>query len=661
MERITKCNTTRFLVVFLLISVFVSCAITKKQQNESNSKSKEKLALEQRIPDGYQVPEYKPLQATANIYFEAAIYPSSWWIGLKNPVLELMIHDQNAKTSAVEVNYPGVRVRSSTSLENPNYLFVELEISPDATAGDVELKLINASSSKSHKLKLLQRNNAKTKAQGLNPADFVYLIMPDRFSNGNPANDAFADMNQKDIRRDKLYFRHGGDIQGVKNHIDYLKELGVTAVWMTPVLENNQPYESYHGYAITDHYQIDKRLGSNELYVEFVDAMHQQGMKVVKDMIFNHVGNQHFFIRDLPSEDWIHNLPDFKRSNYRDQVHYDPYASASDKATMLEGWFDFHMPDLNQKNEKLARYLIQNSIWWIEYAGIDAIRVDTYPYNDQEFMQNWSKAILEEYPEFYICVESYVTGVNNQAYFTENEAVKAKLGDKQIYPIDFQLQYAISDALTKPQGWVDGVSKLYHTLCSDYLQRNPQKNLLFLDNHDMSRFFSVVNEDKSKLKSALAWLLTERGIPQIYYGTEILMRGISNPDGYVRADFPGGWDGDKSNKFKSKGRTKSENELFRFVSKLAKYRKNSDAIQNGKRIHYIPKDGVYSYFRYSDKACVLVVMNTSDKVQRFDATRHAELLDKYAEFYDVVEDKKLDPRQLKLDRFETIVIECRKK
>ncbi len=650
----------QFLGIALILSL-ISCKSVQDVSASQKGKTKEQLAMEQRIPDGYVVPEYKPLTAVGVNDFEAAIYPASWWIGMKNPVVEVMIHDKNAKNAVLEVNYPGVRLKSSTALENPNYLFAELEIGSDVKPGDVLLQLRIGSMVKTHTLKLQNRDKNRIMAQGLSTSDFVYLIMPDRFSNGDTENDFFADMHQRDIQRDKMYFRHGGDIRGIVNHLDYLRDLGVTAVWMTPVLENNQPYESYHGYAITDHYKIDKRLGNNEIYADYVSAMHKKGMKVVKDMIFNHVGNQHFFIRDLPSLDWIHNLEKFKRSNYRDQVHYDPYVSLSDKTTMLEGWFDYHMPDLNQKNEKLAKYLIQNSIWWIEYSGIDAYRVDTYPYNDQEFMQKWSKAILEEYPDFYICVESYVTGNNNQAFYTENEAVKSLLGDKQIHPIDFQLQYAVTEALTRQQGWVDGVARLYHTLCSDYLQRKPEQNLIFLDNHDMTRIYSTLNKDKTKLKSALAWLLTDRGIPQMYYGTEILMEGISNPDGYVRADFPGGWKEDKTNKFRARDRTKSENEMYRYVSRLANFRRKSDALTIGKRIHFIPVEGVYTYFRYTDKSCVMVVMNTSDKVQRFDAPRFDEVLKNYSRFYDIIAEKPTDVNQLKLDRYETLVIECQKK
>ncbi|MFZ4545020.1 MAG: glycoside hydrolase family 13 protein [Saprospiraceae bacterium] len=643
----------------ILISMLFSCRSSKPATGYNQPKSKDQLAIEQRIPDGVKVPEYQVLKATGNQNFKPEIYPASWWIGMKNPVLELMIHDFDAKNAIVEMAYPGVRIKSQSSLENPNYLFLQLEISSNAKPGEVKILLKSAGRYSEHFLQLQKRDSNRKMAQGLTAADFVYLLMPDRFANGEPSNDIAAEMNQKDIDRKKLFYRHGGDIKGVMDRLDYLSDLGVTAIWMTPVLENNQPYESYHGYAITDHYKVDRRLGNNQLYLDYVNLVHKKEMKVVKDMIFNHVGNEHFFIKDLPSEDWIHNLPEFKKSNYRDQVHYDPYVAAVDKTTMIEGWFDRHMPDLNTKNEHLARYLIQNSIWWIEFSGIDAYRVDTYPYNDPDFMRNWSKAVLDEYPDFYICLESWVTGSANQAYFTESQQSKAVLGEKQVHPIDFQLQYAITDALTKPQGWLDGVAKLYHTLTSDYLVRSPEKNLIFLDNHDFSRMFSTLNEDQEKLRSAIAWLLTERGIPQLYYGTEILMKGISNPDGYVRNDFPGGWQEDKSNKFKAKGRSRSENEMHNYVSKLANYRKNNSALKTGKLMHFIPQDGVYTYFRYDEKNCVMVVMNTSDKVQKLDKKRFEEVLQKYNRFMDISSNKKVDINNLKLEKFQTLIIECR--
>ncbi len=661
----TKKHTLSKLILLLTtLSIFSACGLLNIGKSASASKPKEKtkeeLEAEQRHPTGVEPPIYKQMNARAGTVTKPRIEPSLWWIGMKNPIVEVVIYDQNIKGAVVELNYPGVRVVSQSGLENPNYLFLELEISTTALPGDVNILIKSEAKYTKHKLTLKNRDVNRIYAQGLSQADFVYLAMPDRFANGDTQNDTYDDMQQRGTDRKKMFFRHGGDLQGVISHLDYLKDLGVTTLWLNPVLENNQPYESYHGYAITDHYNVDKRFGTNALYTDLVTTSHKKGMKVMKDMIFNHVGSEHYFIKDLPATDWIHNHSEFKRSNYRDQVHYDPYGAEGDKTVMLEGWFDKHMPDLNQKNPKLARYLIQNSIWWIEYSGIDAYRVDTYPYNDLEFMRNWSKAILEEYPNFYICVESWVTGVSNQAYFTNNPTMQTIFGNRGIYPIDFQTNYAINDALTKPQGWQDGVMKMYATLASDYLQNNPQKNLIFLDNHDMSRALSTFNNDDDKLKSGIAWLLTSRGIPQMYYGTEILMKGISNPDGYVRFDFPGGWKDDKSNKFSSRGRNREENDMYNFVKKLANYRKNTTVLQTGKLMQFIPQDGVYTYFRYDDNACVMVVMNTSDKVQKLDVQRFTERTNGYSKFKNVITDKPLNMLNLKLEKYQTLVIECQK-
>ncbi len=661
---IPKQTLSKLTLGWLFVFFLFSCETLKLGKNASSNKPKEKtkdeLEAEQRYPTGVEPPTYKPMNARAGTVTKPRIEPSLWWIGMKNPIVEVVIYDQNVKGATVELDYPGVRILSQSSLENPNYLFLELEISPTAMPGEVNILVKSEAKYTKHKLVLKNRDVNRIYAQGLSPADFVYLIMPDRFSNGDVYNDTYEDMQQRGIDRKKMYFRHGGDIQGVINHMDYLKDMGVTTLWLNPVLENNQPYESYHGYAITDHYNVDKRFGTNALYAEMVTQSHKKGMKVMKDMIFNHVGSEHYLIKDLPSTDWIHNHTEFKRTNYRDQVHYDPYASEADKALMLDGWFDKHMPDLNQKNPKLARYLIQNSIWWIEYAGLDAYRVDTYPYNDQEFMRNWSKAILEEYPNFYICVESWVTGTANQAFFVNNPTMKTVFGERGIYPIDFQMQYAISEALTKPQGWLDGAMKMYHTLATDYQYNKPEKNLIFLDNHDMSRILSTFNNDDDKLKSSIAWLLTSRGIPQLYYGTEILMKGVNNPDGYVRFDFPGGWKEDKSNKFSSRGRSREENDMYNFVKKLGTYRKNNPVLQTGKLTQFIPIDGVYTYFRYTNDACVMVVMNTSDKVQKVDVKRFAERTDGYTKFKNIITDRPVDMRNLKLEKFQTMVIECQK-
>ena len=411
--------------------------------------------------------------------------------------------------------------------------------------------------------------------------------MPDRFANGDYSNDSFDDMLQSGINRGKMFFRHGGDLQGIIDHLDYLKELGVTALWLNPVLENDQPYASYHGYAITDHYNIDRRFGDNELYKTFVEKCHEKGIKVIMDIIFNHCGHEHWLIKDLPAEDWVHQWPEFTRSNFRASVINDPYASKTDTKKLLEGWFDYSMPDLNQQNERLANYLIQNTIWWVEYSGQDAYRIDTWFFPDQDFLSRWAKRMQQEFPRLGMYGETWAQMMSVQASFAEDSGLTDEYNSHLPGITDFQLNFAIEEALTQKQSWTGGAARLYYTLAQDYLYEDPLRNVIFLDNHDKSRFFSTIGEDIDKYKSGMAFLLTMRGIPSIYYGTELLFAAISDPDGKVRQDFPGGWKEDKINKFNVSGRTAAEKDAFEYVKKLANYRKNTPALDG-----LVPGDGV---------------------------------------------------------------------
>ena len=647
----------KFAQTKIFVFIFLSIFFTTKSFAQ-DTKTPEQIAAEQRLPEGAKQPEYIIRKPEGGKVANPKIEPSSWWIGMKNSEVEILIHDENIKGGVVKINYKGVKVTKTDALESPNYLFVTLNIKESTEAGNVPITVVNAGKSRTYILKLNVRDKNRTYAQGLNTSDFVYLLMPDRFANGDPSNDSYNDMSQRGIDRSKMYFRHGGDIQGMINHLDYLQELGVTTVWANPLDENNQPYESYHGYAITDHYQIDKRFGTNELFKTFVDKTHEKGMKVMKDIIFNHVGLAHYTVQDIPSSDWIHQWPEFTRSNYRYQTHFDPYASEADKKQMVDGWFDYQMPDLNQKNPKLATYLTQNTIWWIEYAGLDAYRVDTWPYNDLTFMDKWSAAIFKEYPNFYICGESWVDGVTNQAYFAKKVSTGFFKKDNSVSAIDFQFQFAISDALNKNEEWTGGVNRIFHTLSNDYLFNDAYKNLTFLDNHDMTRIFSQLGENKEKLRSATAFLLTCRGIPQTYYGTEILMKGVSNPDGYVRFDFPGGWAGDKADKFKASGRTDDENAMFNFTKTLANYRKNSTALTTGKMTQFIPRDGVYTYFRYDEKNTVMVMMNTRDKAtEKIDIMRFTERISGFTKGKNILTGEFIELTNLKLLPYQTLVVE----
>lgn len=540
------------------------------------------------------------------------VEPMFWFTQMQNPKLQLLVHGDQIAKHNVTLNYPGVRLLKINKVENPNYLFLDLEISKTVKPGSFKINFIQQGKTQfNYTYQLKARNTAKNRIQGVTDKDFIYLLMPDRFANGDKSNDVVQGLQETALNRDSMYYRHGGDIQGVINHLDYLKDLGVTTIWMTPEIENDMKQASYHGYAATDHYKIDPRYGSNELFKTYVEACHAKGMKVIKDIVHNHIGTGHWFFKDLPMKSWVHQWPQYTQTNYRDQAVFDPHGALADKKQMLDGWFVPSMPDLNHDNPYVQNYLTQNHIWWIEYAGIDGLRLDTYPYNDPAYMADWAKKVRTEFPNLSIFGETFVSGVPNQAYFTQGNTVNRGFDTHLPGITDMTMKNAIYEALNGKNGWDDGVNRLYQTLAYDFMYKDATKNCIALDNHDMSRFYSVVNEDFDKYKMGMALLLTMRGIPQMYYGTEILMKNFSNPDGLVRSDFPGGWDGDKKDKFTTEGRTENENEAFNYVKTLANFRKDNPALQHGKLMQFIPKDDVYVYFRYTDdfKNVVMVIVN----------------------------------------------------
>lgn len=550
------------------------------------------------------------LAASFHLFLSAQInvYPSHWWAGMKNPKLQLMIHSPNIGVgTTVTIKYPGVVVEKVNRVESKNYLFVDLNISSTAKPGSFKIQIKNASKivSINYELKKRRPGNGQQFAQGVNSSDFVYLLMPDRFSNGDESNDRIAGMKDQTLNRDSMYHRHGGDLQGVINHLDYLQQLGVTTVWMTPVLENDMPNRTEHGYAFTNHYKIEPRFGGEKAYISLSDALHKRGMKLIQDAVYNHVGINHFTVVDPPMKDWLHEWPTFTKPNYKDQTLFDPYAAQKDRKQQTDGWFTNEMPDLNQGNPYVANFLIQHAIWSVEEFGVDGWRIDTYIYCDLAFMNRCNKALSYEFPKLTSFGEVWVTGTINEAYFTENNlntAFKSNLGGVTDFQTLFQgIQPAVKDG---------NANSLYQTLSNDIVYKNPMNNVIFLDNHDMTRFLSQVNGDEEKLKTAIGWLLTCRGIPQLYYGTEILMKGVSNPDGLVRSDFLGGWKEDKQNKFTAVGRTNKENEVHDWTMKLANFRKNSTAIKTGKMTQYVPQNGLYVYFRYDGSQTVMCIMNT---------------------------------------------------
>jgi neopullulanase len=552
------------------------------------------------------------------------VYPTHWWAGMKNNKLQLMIYapsvDIGVDKLAFRSSSKDVKVLKVTRAENRHYIFADLEINKAAKPQTVKLSfggiIANEWHSFDYQLKARSKENGKTRIMGVTAKDLMYLIMPDRFSNGDPSNDKVPGMRDQSLNRDTIFERHGGDLKGIQDHLDYLQDLGITALWLNPIIENDMPNRTEHGYAFTDHYKVDRRIGGEKAYHDLSNAIHSRGMKLIQDAVYNHVGIEHFLFRDMPDSSWFHKWPKYTNTTYKDQVLMDPYASAIDRKKMSDGWFVPSMPDVNQGNPFFATFLIQHAIWSTEEYGLDGWRIDTYAYNDLEFMNRCNKALLDEYPQIHLFGETWVHGMLNQAYFTENNL---DLPYKSNLPAvtDFQTNlYGIIPALNQPFGWTEGVNKLYSTLANDFVYKHPMKQVIFLDNHDMARFYSQVQEDLQKYKMGISWLLTCRGIPQLYYGTEILMTGFTNPDGWVRLDFKGGWPADKENKFTKAGRTAKENEAFEHVKALARFRQNSSAITSGKMMQYVPEDGVYIYFRYDAKQTILVVMNTSDKTSK---------------------------------------------
>ena len=548
------------------------------------------------------------------------IDPPFWWAGMKDTKLQLMLKGDSLTGSEVKVKGNTVTIAGTSSLESPNYLIIDLDLS-NAVAGDLTFTLRQGKRKAKFTYALKVRKESRKSA--INASDVLYLVMPDRFSNGDPSNDTVEGMLEAG-NRDLLGGKHGGDIKGIIDHLDYIEDLGVTTIWLNPVYENNMPSYSYHGYSITDHYRVDPRYGTMSDYSEFVSLAHDKGLKVIKDMIFNHIGLNHFWMKDLPTNDWINQWEEFTQTNYTGAVVTDPYASNYDFDKMVKGWFVQSMPDLNQNNNLLMTYLIQQSIWWIEESDIDGIRMDTYPYPFKEPMAEWVAAIKNEYPSFYIVGETWLHAPSYEGYWQKRGGFVNKDGyESNLESVsDFPLYYAIQNAFVKNEG----LYKLYEVLAQDFVYPSPNDNKIFIDNHDVDRFFGTVKQDLNKFKMAMTFLLTTRGIPQVFYGTEIIMSGMGD-HGNLRQDFPGGWQGDSRNAFEEGGRTELENEAFTFTQDLLKWRKSkSELFKNGKLIHFIPEKEVYVYSRYTDGDRFIVVINNNDEAKQIDLTkRYSEL------------------------------------
>ncbi len=555
------------------------------------------------------------------------VEPAFWWVGMQKNELQLMVYGQGVGKLLPSIDYEGVSITKVVRVENPNYLFVYLDISSVTLAGTFDLEFTSDGElAATYRYELRQRKPESSLRQGFSTADVLYLITPDRFVNGAPENDNVEGMQEK-ANRSNRGGRHGGDIKGINDHLDYIKNLGFSAIWLNPVLENNMASYSYHGYAATDFYTIDPRFGSNEDYVSLSQAAQQRGIKLVMDMILNHCGSNHWWIKDLPTSDWLNNQKGFKGTTHRRSTIQDPYRSQIDYEEFANGWFVETMPDLNQKNELLATYLIQNSIWWIEYADLSGIRMDTYPYPDMYFMSDWTCRVMEEYPNFTIVGEEWTSNPALVSHWQRGK--KNPNGYTSCLPslMDFPLQEFLVKGLNDEEAAFSGLKHTYEMLANDFLYADPFNLVIFPDNHDMDRFFTQINEDIALFKNGIVFFATMRGIPQFYYGTEILMTNSQRRDhGDIRSDFPGGWQGDKINAFTNQGLTQKQKTSKSFLSKVLNWRKTAKVIHHGKLMHYNPKDGIYVYFRYMEGGMIMVILNKNMDDVALDLTRFSEMI-----------------------------------
>ncbi len=565
------------------------------------------------------------------------IEPPNWFITAKDRSLQLLVHHPEIATAKATVSYPGLRITKQYRLESTNYLVLLLSLDKAVKSGEAKLTF-NWADGKNLSLSYQLLDKPATQQQPITAADAVYLITPDRFANGNPANDDAVGFSEKSDRS-KNYARHGGDIKGITDRLPYLQDLGITTVWINPVLTNNMPHSSYHGYAITDFYEIDPRFGTLAEYKNLISTAHGRGMKVVKDMVLNHAGSFNHIFVDPPSKKWFNHYgePGF-RSNFRASVVPDPHASAEDTEVMTDGWFDSTMPDLNQRDSTLARYLIQNSLWWVFTAGIDGIRMDTYPYPEKNFMLNWVKALREQFPTLYIVGEVWVSSPALAAYWTtKGKGVNTDKYAGNLPTItDFPLFSATNQAFNQNGGWDDGLNKIYNLLSQDFVYDDASQHLVFLDNHDVNRFCSEVGMDTAKMKMALTFLSTVRGVPQIYYGTEIMLKGKDGSHPELRQDFPGGWAGDVTNSFDPKNHTPAQKAVYQHMRKLLTWRKSSPAIAKGNYIHYVGDGNLYVYGRKHQDASVMVILNNNGKEITHELGRYQQLIKGYSKAKNVI-------------------------
>ena len=557
--------------------------------------------------------------------------PLNWWVGMKNPSLQLLINGNGIGETTPVINYTGITVKKVTKGDSKNYLFIDLLIKKNTKPGKLIISFKKENKTVyTYNYSLLARQHDTAQFKGFNSSDAIYLIVPDRFVNGDYNNDVIEGLKENNINRNFDGGRHGGDIRGIINSLGYIKDMGFTAIWPTPLVENDMPAYSYHGYAITNHYKVDPRFGSLDDYKELAVKAKQKGLKLIFDEVLNHTGTGYWWMNDLPFKNWLNRPDSFVMTNHRRTVNEDLHASAYDKDLMTNGWFDKTMPDMNGQNPFMANYLIQNTIWWIETLQLSGVRQDTYGYSDKTFLKNWSCSILNEYPNFSTVGEEWSLNPLITSYWQKGKENRDGYKSCLTTTMDFPLQAALVDALKEPEDFYagKGLSKLYEALANDFVYADPNKIMVLGDNHDMDRLFMQLNQDVDLTRMAVTYLLTIRGIPQIFYGTEILMQntGHHKVDGLIRSDFPGGWKEDSANAFTGTGLTANQKNMQAYVKQLLNWRKNTRVIANGKTLHFAPFDGAYVYFRYNKGKTIMVVMNKNEKEISIDTKRFAEIL-----------------------------------
>ena len=584
-----------------------------------------------------------PLQACAESATIERVEPPFWWTGFKETGLQLMVYGDGISRYTPSIDHEGVTIERIEAVKSPNYLFLYLDIAEGAAAGEFDITFSGKGGTLTHRYALLEKNPDPAHAQGFDGSDAIILITPDRFANGDPSNDSIDGMADKLDRANKNG-RHGGDIAGISNSLEYIKDMGFTSIWLNPVLENDMPDYSYHGYAATDFYAVDARYGSNEQYREMVQKARGMGIGTIMDMIVNHAGEKHWWMDDLPTDDWINQIDDPQFTIHQRYVNQDPNASEYDTRAHADGWFVVRgMPDLNQRNPLMADYLTQNALWWVEYLGLAGIRMDTWPYPDKHYMAEWTRRVMLEYPNFNIVGEEWSSDPQIVSYWQAGQTNLDGYSCDLPSLMDFPLQEAVWLGLTTEDGEQQfdhspgGLDRMYRMLSMDFLYPDPDNLVIFPDNHDMDRIFTQLNEDYDLWRMAMAYYATMRGIPQYYYGTEILMDSTEDHShGYIRSDFPGGWAGDTRNAFTGEGLSERELEAQAYLRTLLNWRKDKAVIHKGRTMHFVPDDGTYVYFRYNDSESVMVVLNKNDEPVPLALDRFAERLEGFGRAHDVV-------------------------